>query len=56
MPLPDVPPGGGSRGTGSNETSQTPPPPLPQQPSGNIILFYGQLFFMCVVFLTGDMF
>jgi len=36
MPLPDVPPGG-SRG---NERSQTPPPPIPQQPSGNTILFY----------------
>ena len=38
MPLPDVPLGG-SRGT---ERSQTPPPPIPQQPSGNTILFYGQ--------------
>ena len=57
MPLPDVPPGG-SRGT---ETSQTPPPPIPQRPSGNTILFYGPLmklfFFYCaVVFLTGNMF
>ena len=39
IPLPDVPLGGGSRG---NESSQTPPP-IPQQPSGNTILFYGQL-------------
>lgn len=50
MPLPDVPPGG-SRG---NERSQTPPPPIPQQPSGNTILFYGQLmkFFLCCRFVN----
>jgi len=35
MPLPDVPLGGsGSRG---EDRSQTPPPPIPQQPSGNTI-------------------
>ena len=48
MPLPNVPPGG-SRG---NEQSQTPPPPIPQQPSGNTILFYGQStkISLCAVF------
>ena len=56
MPLPDVPPGG-SRG---NERSQTPPPPIPQQPSGNTILFYGQLMIVfkiqcAVVSLTINM-
>lgn len=52
MPLPNVPPGG-SRGT---ERSQTPPPPIPQQPSGNTILFYGQLMKLscAVVFITGN--
>jgi hypothetical protein len=49
VPLPDVPPGG-SRGT---ERSQTPPPPIPQQPSGNTILFYGQLM---KLFLCADVF
>lgn len=39
VPLPNVPLGAPSRGI---ERSQTPPPPLPQQPSGNPILFYGQ--------------
>ena len=50
MPLPNVPPGG-SRG---NEQSQTPPPPIPQQPSGNTILFYGQStkIFLCAVVLN----
>lgn len=39
MPLPNVPIGGSSRAI---ERSQTPPPSLLQQPSGNTILFYGQ--------------